>query len=251
MGLLKNKYIVGSTMMILCTVMLLLPMYSYAIKVLPKTNVKKNQIKKRYYPKGSPTRAIQNLDDMLGDFIVKSDGRALTAKENRFNRQLKKKIIHGTLDVRELSRLSLGRHWHDRSDEEKDAFVLLLTDLLEEKALFSKEQSAAKSKDGGKYNVKYGGHKFHKTDKTRAFVRTKVIIPSEDITLGLNYKLKKKHREWKIYDIIVDEASLVDNYKYQFGSIISKKGYDDLFGRMSNVLSKIKTKRHGSNEPSQ
>lgn len=197
----------------------------------------------KYFPAGTPTRAIQTLDDMLDDFIVKGKGQALTPSDEAHNKQLKQKILHGTFDIAELARLSLGKHWDTRSQEERDKFVGLLTDLLEEKALFSKEQSAAKSKSGGKYFIVYRGQKFDEKDKNRAFVRTKVVVPSENIEIELNYRLKKASSDWKIYDIIVDEASLIDNYKYQFDSIIKKHGYPDLVRRMSDKLAEIRSKR--------
>jgi len=190
--------------------------------------------------KSTPTKAIQELDGMLDDFNI---GTKLTAEQEEENRALKKKIIHGTFDLRELSRLALAKHWNEITPEEQDKFVKLLNDLLEEKALFSKEQIAAKSKSAKKYRVVYRGDKFMDPKQTVAFTRTKVIIPSENIDISLNYKLKRQDGEWKIFDVIVDEASLVDNYKYQFDSIIKKHGYQDLVRRMTEKLDEIQKKR--------
>ncbi|MFH0799893.1 MAG: ABC transporter substrate-binding protein [Pseudomonadota bacterium] len=198
---------------------------------------------KKYYPDGTPTRAIQSLDDLLDDFIVKEHDGVLTAADEAHNRELKQKILHGTFDIRELAKLSLAKHWDGLSGGERERFVGLLTDLLEEKALFSKEQSAAKSKNGGKYFIVYRGHKFEDPGKDRSFVKTKVVVPSENVDIELDYRLKKVSSDWRIYDIIVDEASLVDNYKYQFDSIIKKHGYPDLVRRMSEKLTKIRTDR--------
>jgi phospholipid transport system substrate-binding protein len=203
----------------------------------------KAQPQKKYYTDGSPTRAIQDLDDMLDDFRIAPKGGNLSATDEEHNRQIKQRIIHGTFDIRELSKQSLASHWTKRTPEEQDQFVKLLTDLLEEKALFSKEQSAARSKSGGKYFVVYRGHRFENKDNSRAFVRTKVVVPSENIDIILNYRLRKVDGSWKIYDVIVDEASLVDNYRYQFDSIIKKHGYADLVRRMSEKLAKIRADR--------
>ncbi len=199
---------------------------------------------KKYYPEGSPTRAIQDLDDMLDDFKVAGQGEKLTAAEQAQNDQLKQKIIRGTFDIRELAKQSLVSHWNGLSEGQRSQFVGLLTDLLEQKALFSKEQSAAKGKSGGKYFVVYRGHKLEGPSGTLSFVRTKVVVPSENIDISLNYRLKKQGSEWKIYDVIVDEASLVDNYKYQFDSIIKKHGFGDLIRRMSEKLAEIRSKRN-------
>lgn len=210
----------------------------------PKEVVKVDNMKPTaYYAKDTPTRAVQELDDTLDDFHI---GTKLTAQQEEDNRALKRKIIHGTFDLHELSRLALAKHWNEISPDEQERFVKLLTDLIEEKALFSKEQLAAKSKTAKKYRVVYRGDKFTDPNQTLAFTRTRVIVPSENIDIGLNYKLKREGGEWKIYDVIIDEASLVDNYRYQFDSIIKKNGYPELVRRMTEKLDQIKKKRDSS-----
>ena len=189
---------------------------------------------------GTSTRAIQELDKMLEDF---KKGKTLSAADQEFNRKLKQKIIKGTFDVRELCKLALSKHWSERSKVEKDKFVDIMVGLLEEKALFSHEQSESKSKTGSQYNVGYVSERFLSTKKNRSFVHTKVTVPSANVTINLNYRLKKAEKKWKIYDIIVDEASLVSNYRYQFNSIITKSGYDHLIGLMSKKLNSLKAKR--------
>ncbi len=192
----------------------------------------------------TPTASIKALDTKLEQFKVREGGKPLSPEDEAFNQNLKREVISGTFDVKELSRLSLGRHWKERTPQEREAFPKLLSDLLEEKALFSKEQSIQKSKhSGGKYSVSYSGHTFLNAEKTRAFVKTRVSVPSEKITITLNYRMKKAGDGWVIYDVIVDEASLVDNYRYQFNSIIKKHGYPELVSRMSNKLDSIRNKR--------
>lgn len=187
----------------------------------------------------SPTKAIQELDKKLDNFKTGT----LTPEEKEYNQNLKREIIHGTFDIKELARLSLFKHWDTLSVEKQNEFVDLLTNILEEKALLSKEQSASKSKRGGKYTVSYSGEKFTDQEKKRAFVRTTVHVTSENISLNLNYKMRKNDDEWKIFDVIVDDASLVDNYRYQFDSIIKKHGYDELVRRMKDKLAEIRGKR--------
>ena len=189
---------------------------------------------------GTPTRAIQDLDDKLDDYKT---GPNLTPADEEYNRKLKKDILHGTFDVRELSMISLGRHWQELTDAQKEEFVQLMTDLLENRAILSKEQGQKKAKQKNIYSITYKGDKFLNGEKTRVLTKTSVYVRSEDIRVALNYKLKKMNSEWKIYDVIVDDASLVDNYKYQFDSIIKKSGYEDLIGRMRRKLDSLKSKK--------
>jgi len=188
-------------------------------------------------PVGTPTRAIQDLDDKLDDYKT---GPSLTPADEEHNKKLKKDILHGTFDIRELAKLALANHWNQRTAKEQDDFVQLMTDLLENKAILSKEQGQKKAKSENVYRISYKGDKFLNKERSRVLTKTSVYVKSEDIRVELNYKLKIENSIWKIYDVIVDGASLVENYKYQFDSIIKKSGYQDLVNRMQNKLNKLK-----------
>lgn len=186
---------------------------------------------------GSPMEAIQKLDTLLNSYII----NAKDEKDLQYNQELKKKIVNGTFDVRELCRLALDKHWQTRSEKERVAFVDLMTRLLERKAIFSKEQNlgADGSKGKGKYAVVYTESRFLDPRKTKALVLSYIDIPSEALKVELDYKLKQAGTEWKIYDVIVDGASLLNNYRYQFDKIISTDGYDDLLRRMQSKLAEL------------
>jgi phospholipid transport system substrate-binding protein len=160
----------------------------------------------------------------------------LTAQEKAENAQLKREIITGTFDIRELSRLALDKHWGARSATEQNQFVALMTDLLEKKGILSKEQSRTRGK---KYVVKYLGDTYLDSAKSRAKTRTSIHVPKEDVNVSIDYKLVKAGSGWKIFDVIVDDASLVDNYKYQFNSIITKHGYPELIARINKKLNEM------------
>lgn len=181
-------------------------------------------------PAGSPTRAIQDLETKMEDYKT---GSSLSAEDKAKNAQLKKEALNGTFDLRELCRLALDKHWNEISATEQNNFVGLMTQLLEKKGILSKEQSRT---HGKKYFIKYLGDTYLDLQKNRARTRTQITVPKEDVSISIDYKLLKKGSEWKIYDVIVDDASLVDNYKYQFNSIITKHGYPELVSRMKKKL---------------
>lgn len=193
---------------------------------------------------GTPTRAIQDLDEKLDDYKT---GPNLTREDEDHNRKIKRDILHGTFDVLELARLSLERHWLPRSYAERKYFVTLMTDLLENKGILSKEQGQKKAKTNRVYLITYTGDKFLNENQTRSLTKTNVYVKSEDINVHLDYKLRRRSEEWKIYDVIMDGASLVDNYRYQFDTIIKKHGYPELVNRMEKKLSEIK-KDNGEEE---
>ncbi len=192
----------------------------------------------KYFPEGTPSRAIQDLDDMLDSYVLDPQ----TAEDRQYNANLKRAVIHGTFDIGELCRLALDKHWGERTPEEQATFVDLMTRLLEKKAIFSKEQGQKKKKTKSLYKVTYDGDKSLNPEKTNSLAMSTVHIPSEALKIGLNYKLKKVEKGWMIYDVIVDGASLLDNYKYQFDKIIDKEGYPNLVHRMESKLKELEEK---------
>lgn len=186
----------------------------------------------------TPTAAIKDLDKKLEDYRT---GDNLTLAEKEHNKQIKNDILHSIFDVQELSRMALAKHWLQRTAKEQKDFVTLMTDLLMERGVLSKEQGKKKAKSDSVYSVGYKGDKYLDPSKTRALTKTSVHIKGENMSVGLDYKLVLDGGQWKIYDVIVDGASLMENYKFQFDSIITKNGYQDLVSRMQRKLDSFKS----------
>lgn len=200
-----------------------------------KTPVVEEFIEKPVDPKDilPPMEAIKHLDDMVADYNL---GQNLTPEQIQQNVDLKQNIIRGTFDIKELCRLSLGKHWDETSDEQHKYFVELMTKLLETKAIFSKEQLHGENK---LYNINYQKETYDDAEKKKATVVTKMNVPKERLVLNITYKMLLTPYGWKIYDVIVDDASLLQNYKFQFDRIISTSGYEDLISRMKKKLEDI------------
>lgn len=189
-------------------------------------------------PQGTPTWEIQDMERRL---MVFNTGKGLSAVQQEQNRQIKREVMRGVFDLRELSRLALDKHWNAISSADQDRFVGILSDLLENQAVFSKEQ---KKTEGKSYLIAYKGDQFL-DGKTRARSVTQVFIPKESVTVDIQYMLRQNGPRWKVFDVIVDNASLVDNYRYQFNKIIEKHGFPELVRRMQEKLNELKTKRQG------
>jgi phospholipid transport system substrate-binding protein len=189
-------------------------------------------------PPGTPSWEIQDMERRL---MVFNTGNELTPAQREQNRQIKRDVMRGVFDLRELSRLALDKHWDSISGSDQDQFVDLLSDLLENQAIFSKEQ---KKTQGKSYLISYKGDKFF-DGKSRARSITQVFIPKESVTVDIQYMLKQNGSRWKVFDVIVDNASLVDNYRFQFNKVIEKHGYSELVRRMREKLNGLRTNRQG------
>lgn len=189
-------------------------------------------------PKATPIEAIKELDRKVDSYRV---GK-LTPDDESFNRALKHDILTGTFDLNLLARLALDKHWGKLSAKQQEEFVQLLTDLLEARSVFAKEKATERG-EGRSYAINYKGQDFTNYSKTDALAKTTVNLKRKGIKVSLNYKLRKNSDEWKIYDVIMDDASLVQNYRYSFGNIIQKHGYPELVRRMRSKLVEFRAKQ--------
>ena len=169
-------------------------------------------------PGGAATEAVRSTINevirILKDVELKKAGRA----EER--RLLLEKVIGGRFNYEEMSRRALGAQWNKLSDKERQEFVDLFKGLL-----------------SGTYADKiegYSGEQVHylneRLEADYAEVRTRVA--SDKTEIPLDYRLLNKSGDWRVYDVVVDGVSLVNNYRSQFTKIIRESSYADLLEKL-------------------
>jgi phospholipid transport system substrate-binding protein len=70
-------------------------------------------------------------------------------------------------------------------------------------------------------------------DGSRAVVKTNVVTKRNQ-QVPIEYRLQKADGRWKIYDVLVEGISLVNNYRSQFNQIISSSSYEALVQKMKS-----------------
>jgi phospholipid transport system substrate-binding protein len=160
----------------------------------------------------------QTTDKLLA--ILKDPQLKGESKKNERRDKLKE-LIYQRFDFTEMARRSLGSEWRRRSPEEQKEFVKLFTGLLERTYLDNIES--------------YNGEKFQylkeQEDNNHAQVDTK-IIDNKGQEFSINYRLHKVNRDWKVYDVVIADISLVNNYRSQFNRVLAKSSYEELVNRM-------------------
>lgn len=126
-------------------------------------------------------------------------------------------IIDGVFDYNELSKRTLGQHWKQFSPDQQEEFTRLFGKLLgsvyidrimaykDEKVLFGKVTNLS--------------------DKT-AEVQSEILRSSKSIPI--HYRMIFGNGEWKVYDVVIEGVSLVQNYRSQFREILTNKPPEDL-----------------------
>jgi phospholipid transport system substrate-binding protein len=160
----------------------------------------------------------QTADKVLA--ILKDPQLKGESKKNERRDKLKE-VIYQRFDFTEMARRSLGSEWRRRSPEEQREFVKLFTGLLERAYLDNIES--------------YNGEKFRylkeQEDNNHAQVDTK-IIDNKGQEFSVNYRLHKVNGDWKVYDVVIEDISLVNNYRSQFNRVLATSSYEELVNRM-------------------
>jgi phospholipid transport system substrate-binding protein len=136
-------------------------------------------------------------------------------------------VINNVFDYDELSKRTLGREWRNFNAEQREEFVSLFSQLLEE--TYADRVLAYTSE-----KIEFGSEMELK--KGRVEVASD-IITADNKKIPLNYRLYEKDGQWRVYDVIIEGISLVKNYRSQFRDILSKDPPEKLLETMRSKVS--------------
>jgi phospholipid transport system substrate-binding protein len=74
-----------------------------------------------------------------------------------------------------------------------------------------------------------------------AEVDSRIIDPTQQRAFSLNYHLHKVNGKWLVYDVVIENISLVRNYRNQFHRILGKKSYADLVETIRTKIQQLDT----------
>ena len=137
-------------------------------------------------------------------------------------------IVEPYFDLQDMAQRTLGVHWRERTEEERREFVQLFTALIE------KTYSSTLTRYTSDVQFAFDGQRI---DGDFAEVDTRLIAPSLDKPIPIQYHLHRVGGEWRIYDVVIDNVSLVHNYRNQFNRILSQSSYNELVQSIKKKLS--------------
>lgn len=174
---------------------------------------------------GAPMSAVENTVNRVLDVLRDPKLKGPAAKPLKTE---KLRVIYKDMfDEMEFSRRTLTRNWNKFTPEQRREFVDLFEQVLEktyldrileysnEKIVFYKEAMIAEDK---------------------AEVQSKVITSSKEVPIY--YRMILKNGKWKVYDVVVENVSLVQNYRTQFNEILAGSTPEQL---LETLRKKVKT----------
>ncbi len=173
-------------------------------------------------PKESVEKLLQAIQSI-------QTGDAVSKEQKKKNRELSDRAL-GYLDVTEVSKKALGKHWAKRSDAEKKQFRDLLSELFVYVAF---PNSGKFFKD---LKLEYAESE---VNKTRALVPM-TVLHKEEGEVDIDFFLESKKDGWKVVDVHLDGISMRNNLRSQFYRVIAEKDFNELMKRMQKKLKEAK-----------
>ena len=168
---------------------------------------------------GVPTDQVRATVDRVLAILRDPNLKAKTKLAER--RELLRSVISARFDFAEMARRSLGAEWRRLTPSQQQQFVELFTDLLRDAYVGEIES--------------YEGEKvaYARESQEERFAAVQTILQSPDgREYSIEYRLHLIDKEWKVYDVVIENVSIVNNYRSQFARIINKSSYEGLIRTM-------------------
>lgn len=173
---------------------------------------------------GDASQARQTLDTAVNRIltVIRNPDYVNPATRPPLRRQIEDEVYH-IFDFGEFSSRTVGPRWKSFTPEQKtkfsDAFAeLLLNTYLNRITGYNGE------------TVAYTGETVS-PDGNRVEVKT-VINMRDGKKIPVAYRMLLKDGRWRVYDVIIENISLVKNYRTQFQDILNTASPEDLIARV-------------------
>lgn len=148
-------------------------------------------------------------------------------------RETLSRLIRARFNFTIMSQRTLGKFWKEADAQQQARFITLFSDLLEASYISRIEAYSNET-------VSYLGER---VEGELAEVDTS--IHSGNIDIPISYRLVLENGSWFVYDVIIEEVSLIRNYRNSYGEIVRKEGYSGLFARMEEKLRELRAPASG------
>ena len=160
--------------------------------------------------------------------------------EMKKNPKLKRERLRETIGVRfnytQMVMRSLAKNYKDRTEKEREEFTDLFKKLLE-------NSYASKIENYQNETINYLDEKIK---GKYALVKTQII--RKDATIDVDYKLINEGGKWTVYDFVIEEVSLIRNYRSQFSKIIKTESYDALVAKLTKKIRDLEANQDKDSE---
>lgn len=168
----------------------------------------------------APSDPMEQARGLVEQAVAILQNPHLTLVEER--RELRA-LAEPHFDFEGMARSTLGYHWRDLTPDQRQQFVALFTAFMEDAAL-SKIQE-------------YSGQRMEFIREVPLSpgymqVQGRVLLPNGGQPIPVGFMSHQVDGQWKVYDMTVDNISVIANYRNQFNRVINDQGFAHLMSVM-------------------
>jgi phospholipid transport system substrate-binding protein len=160
--------------------------------------------------------------------------------ELKKNPLLRREKLRDTIGLRfnykQMVMRSLAKNYKTRTEKEREEFTGLFKRLLE-------NSYASKIENYQDEKINYVGEQ---VKGKYALVKTQIV--RNDGTIDVDYKLINEEGKWMVYDFVIEEVSLIRNYRSQFSKIIKTESYGALVSKLSKKIKDLEANLNKASE---
>jgi phospholipid transport system substrate-binding protein len=161
----------------------------------------------------TPDALVKRIaDEVLA--VIRSDKDVAAGNQQKVVALAEQKVLPH-FDFTRMARLAVGRNWSKASDAQKEALTREFRTMLVR--TYSSSLTAYRNQ-----TIEVKPTKMAAND-TETTVRTQVIQQGGP-PIPIDYAMEKVGNDWKVYDVVIDGASLVTTYRGSFNDQIQKNG---------------------------
>ena len=168
----------------------------------------------------SPADPMEQARGLVEQAIAILQNPHLTLEQER--RQLRA-LAEPHFDFEGMARSTLGYHWRNLTPDQRQQFVALFTAFMEDAAL-SKIQEYSGQRLEFTHEIPVGPGYMQ--------VQGKVLLTSGAQPIPVAFMSHQVDGQWKVYDLTVDNISVIANYRNQFNRVINDQGFSRLMAVM-------------------
>jgi phospholipid transport system substrate-binding protein len=131
-------------------------------------------------------------------------------------------IVFEVFDFSTMSKLVLARNWKRFNDEQRKEFT-------REFKLYLSRTYGSRLDRYSQTDIEVYGARIEPRGDVTVLSR---VVGGEFDGIAMNYRMRERKGQWKVIDVIVENVSLVSNFRSQFGEVTSRGGPESLFAKM-------------------
>lgn len=145
-----------------------------------------------------------------------------------------KSIIKNSLeefvDFDYFAYLTLQKYWESINESQKKEFKINYKALIE--SIYTKKFNPKKE-----ISIEVSEEVIWNDKKDKALISSKIKYEKSEV--DLKYKFHKNEKDkWLVYDIVIDDVSMVNNYRKSFYKIMKEEGFNSLIKKIREKISK-------------